>query len=39
MEHPIVKVLSVGPMLAKVIENIETGEAVSNVYNLYNHID
>lgn len=32
MKSPIVKVLSVGPMLAKVIENIELGEAVSNVY-------
>lgn len=37
MKSPIVKVLSVGPMLAKVIENIETGEAVSNVYHIYNH--
>lgn len=37
MKKPIVKVLSVGPMLAKVIENIESGEAVSNVYDLYNH--
>lgn len=32
MKNPVVKVLSVGPMLAKVIENIELGEAVSNVY-------
>ena len=39
MNHPIVKVLSVGPMLAEVIKNIETGEAVSNVYNLYNHVE
>lgn len=37
MKHPNVKVLSVGTMLAKVIQNIELGEAVSNVYEIYNH--
>ena len=37
MKNPKVKVLSVGPLLAEVIKNIETGEAVSNVYNIYNH--
>ena len=39
MKDSRVKVLSVGPMLAKVIENIETGIAVSEVYNLYNHVE
>ena len=39
MKNEKVKVLSVGPMLAKVIENIEQGVAVSEVYNLYNHVD
>ncbi len=32
-----VKVLSLAPMLAKVIEHVETGQAVSIVYDLYNH--
>jgi ribose-phosphate pyrophosphokinase len=40
MKDPRVKVLSVGPMLAKVIENIEEGEAVSTVYDsLFSHDD
>lgn len=30
-----IKVLSVGPMLAKIIEQIEKGLPLSNVYNLY----
>jgi ribose-phosphate pyrophosphokinase len=33
MNNPIVKVLSVGPMIAKVIENIEDGTAVSTMYD------
>ena len=40
MKDSRVKVLSVGPMLAKVIENIEEGEAVSTVYDsLFSHDD
>ncbi len=34
-----VKVLSLAPMLAKVIEHVETGKPVSVVYDIYNHVD
>ena len=37
MKDPRVKVLSLAPMIANVIENIENGEAVSLIYDVYNH--
>ena len=37
MKDPKVKVLSLAPMIAHVIENIENGEAVSLIYDVYNH--
>jgi ribose-phosphate pyrophosphokinase len=36
MKDPRVKVLSLGPMIAKVIENIEDGLPVSSMYDLFN---
>ncbi|MBE6142445.1 MAG: ribose-phosphate pyrophosphokinase [Erysipelotrichaceae bacterium] len=36
MKHPKVKVLSLAPMIASVIDHIENGEAVSLVYDVYN---
>ena len=37
MKDKRVKVLSLAPMIANVIENIENGEAVSLIYDVYNH--
>lgn len=37
MRHQKVTVLSLAPMIAHVIENIENGEAVSLIYDVYNH--
>ena len=37
MQDAKVKVLSLAPMIAKVIENIETGAPVSQVYNIFNY--
>ena len=37
MKSDKVKVVSLAPMISKVIENIENGVPVSNVYNIYNH--
>lgn len=36
MKHPKVKVLTLAPMIASVIDHIENGEAVSLVYDVYN---
>ena len=36
MKHEKVKVLSLAPMIASVIDHIENGEAVSLVYDVYN---
>ena len=37
MKSDKVKVVSLAPMISKVIENIENGVPVSKVYNIYNH--
>ena len=37
MKSDRVKVVSLAPMISKVIENIENGVPVSKVYNIYNH--
>lgn len=37
MKDNKVKVVSLAPMISKVIENIENGVPVSKVYNIYNH--
>lgn len=36
---PRVKVLSLAPVIAKVIENIEKGVPVSQIYSLFNNVD
>ena len=37
MKSDKVKVVSLAPMISRVIENIENGVPVSKVYNIYNH--